>query len=221
MFRAIAMTFAMVSTACVPHPASGAAGTPASADAIVSRYFISRTKDQTLFQQAGILWEIDKIQQDLSAETSNAAGRYVSVATNFKKDYAGLWGSITRASDPLLLLKSDPLTSCGNSPLEASQKVVQETADKIDYDVTYKFQRDDSRFSRTIRVILLRQQGKWVIDNVVFPPNTFPMLGSKQDFRYSLSWLTTELDEASKWAAEHRGSLQTQEQLLKRVRSGN
>ncbi|RYD19602.1 MAG: hypothetical protein EOP88_18340 [Verrucomicrobiaceae bacterium] len=220
LIRAFALIMAMAATACVDRSFPDAGAETDSAQEVVTRCFISRTKDNRAFATGDILWNLHEIRRDLSNETSGLVDRYLSTASRFKTAYAGLWGSIPRASDALLLLKSDPLTSCGSVPTGASLQVAQQTDEKIDYDVTYELQGNHSRFSRTIRIVLIRQRGEWVVDDVLFPANTFPMPANKQTFRGSLKWLTNELDEASEWAANNRESLKTQEQLLQQLRSG-
>ncbi len=187
---------------------------------IITKCFINRALDRSLYEQSGILWSLKAVQPNLSQETSARVQKYVDVATQFKKNYSGLWQSIPRVSDALLLLKSDPFTSCGSPPYTSSAKVKSQDANRIVYEVTYELQGNATRYSQTIQVVMIRENDKWLIENVFFPAGTFPMLGQKQDFRFALDWLSSEIDSSAKWAKENKGALETQDQMLKRFTGG-
>ena len=193
-------------------------GKPSS---IMEKCFIDRALDRNLYEQSGILWNLKKIQPNLSQGTAARVQRYLDVATQFKENYSGLWQSIPRVSDTMLLLKSDPLTSCGSPPYTSSTKVRSQEENKIIYEVIYELQGNATRYLQKIQVVIIRENNNWVIENVLFPAGTFPMLGRNQDFRFALDWLSSEIDSSAKWAKENKGALETQDQMLKRITSGN
>lgn len=185
---------------------------------IITKCFVNRALDRNLYEQSGILWNLKAVQSNLSQGASERVQKYLDVATQFKKNYSGLWQSIPRVSDAMLLLKSDPFTSCGSPPYTSSAKVKSQSACRILYEVTYELQGNATRFSQTIQVVMIRENDKWLIDNVFFPAGTFPMLEQKQDFCFALDWLSSEIDSSAKWGEENKGALETQDQILKRFK---
>lgn len=186
-----------------------------SPEQIIQQVFVVRAKNSELYSPKSIKWDIGNLSPNLSRSTRKLANEYLNAANNFEKNYNKVWQSIPDTSDYLLALNFDPVTMCENRPIRADFSELAVGGEARVFEIRYVVAGNAKPYGYKLNASIVMEAGSWVLQDVDYPPNTFPRLGKVQSFRGMMKYCEEQIRRSKTWAEKNKEKLKTQDQLLK------
>ncbi len=187
--------------------------------ALVQYLFINRVvSDSFLYDKRGE-WDLNQLLPVMSSPLRKAAGVYIKDYSRFVRKYGEWQNSIPSFHSFLLMSNFDPLTLCDRAPKKVDVSPIALMSGTARFRVTYRLFGSRHLYSRSIEVILSRNQAKWSLDEVIYDSNAIPSLGNMQSLSGMLNFLSAQIRASELWASQHKNELRTQSQMLKEIGS--
>ena len=151
-----------------------------SPHALVQHLFVDRVSNSDFFYDKRGAWDLQQLLPVMNFPLREAAKAYLKDYDRFVSNYGKWQNSIPPFHSFLIMSNFDPLTLCDSAPTKVDVSPLTLTSGAARFRVAYRLFGSLHSYSRSIEVVLSRNQGKWNLDEVFYDSNAMPTLGNMQ-----------------------------------------